>query len=254
LKEKEEEDYGMPKEEFSEGKEYGGRITFSREQGEGRALVLVRAMRVSTTSGGRSGITPPSFEATAIYQWCEAIVAGCSKFARVLEICVVPPQSGLEWEQTDAQLESALADRGLRHCPIIGIGESALIVHHFAVFRPKICQSIILIDPVFQLAVTRFTRLINWVEQILPLGLPLRVGTDSFISAPFLHRIRCPTLVINSGKEGVEQEEAISSMTRRIPNGWFRRLGREAPEADLIESISSFLPVRHRYPMRRLAA
>jgi len=69
-----------------------------------------------------------------------------------------------------------------------------------------------------------------------------------------LHRIRCPTLVINSGKEGVEQEEAISSMTRRIPNGWFRRLGREAPEADLIESISSFLPVRHRYPMRRLAA
>jgi hypothetical protein len=172
----------------------------------------------------------------------------------VLELCVVPPESGLEWEQTSSQLESALAERGLRHCPIIGIGESALIVHHFAVFRPKICQSIILIDPVFHLAVTRLTRLVNWLERILPLGLPLRVGTDSFISAPFLHRIRCPTLVINSGEEGIEQEEAISSMTRRIPNGWFRRLGREAPEADLIESISSFLPIRHRYPMRRIAA
>ena len=235
----------MPKGELSKGKDYGPRITFGREQGEGKALVLVRTMGENTS---------PASEVTAISRWCETLLTGCLTFSRVLELCVVPPQSGVEWEQTSAQLEAALADRGLRHCPIIGIGESALMVHHFAVFRPKICQSIILIDPVFQLSATRMTRLVNWIEQILPLGLPLRVGTDSFISAPFLHRIRCPTLVISSAGEGDEQEEATSSMTRRIPNGWFKRLDLEAQEADLIESVSSFLPVRHRYPMRRIAA
>lgn len=250
----------MPKEEFSAGEDHGPRITFGREQGEGKALVLLRYLRGCTSKSGFlrksgcSGITSPSCESTEISRWCETILTGCSTFARVLEISVVPPHLGREWEQTSVQLEAALSDRGIRHCPIIGIGESALMVHHFAVFRPKICQSIILIDPVFQISETRMTRLVNWIEHILPLGLPLRMGTDSFISAPFLHRIRCPTLVINTNGEGSNQGDAISSMTRRIPNGWFRQLGLEAPDADLVESISSFLPVRHRCPMRRIAA
>lgn len=206
-------------------------VRAGREQGEGKALVVIRCD-----------------EGVGIGKRFESLTGRLSTFAQVLEFSVAPPQSGGDWRQVSDELDASLVARGIRHCPIVGVGEGAIIAHYLAVYRPKLCQSLILIDPVFERLSTWLSRLVDRIERVLPLGLPLRVGTDSFLPAPFLHRIRCPTLVVSSRGTGVGGEDATALMTQRIPNGWYESVKADAEVADCIRS---FLPVRHRYPMRR---
>ena len=62
------------------------------------------------------------------------------------------------------------------------------------------------------------TKVIDWIESHLPLGLPLRPTNEAFDSRPFLHRLRCPVLIVSTLQAGMVLRAEAAAMHRRIPN------------------------------------
>lgn len=221
----------------SVGEDHDGRgVIVRRDVGTGRSIVIIKCPTTHTT-GSNNPINKIGEE--------------ISSSLRLVELVVPPPSGPQEWQRVIASIEEQLVRLKIRLCTVMGIGEGTVVAQYLAITHPKICQSLVLVDPVFQLSATLLGRFTSWVEAVLPLGLPLRIGSDQFVSAPFLHRIRCPTLVLVSPEVSAVAGREMVAMARRIPNAWYQVLNIEGREEQYRDLIQSFLLVRNRHPMRR---
>lgn len=216
----------------------GGGVAVRRDVGTGRSIVIIDC---------------PAANPNKLNNRANTLSEALSGSLRVVELEVQPPASGAEWRLIAREIEEQLSRLGIRLCTVVGVGEGTVIAQHLAISHPKLCQSLVLVNPVFQLSETLLSRLAAWVESALPLGLPLRIGSDQFVSAPFLHRLRCPTLVLVSTEISAAAARVMVSMARRIPNAWYQMLTAEKTDEQLIHLVQTFLPVRNRHPMRRAA-
>lgn len=222
------------------------RIRVQTDRGAGRAVVILRCgSRDSDDSAGRAG-----WGALFVH---DATNGSGAAHGRVIELLVAPPASGSEWEATSEEVERCLESLGVRHCPIVGVGGGSVVVEHLAVTRPKLCQVVVLVDPTVELGSSWCERMVARLERWLPLGLPLRIGTDHFSPAPFLHRIRSPVLVLATPRSSEAEARQMAILAQRIPNGWFQKLSSEEADSEA-ELVRSFLLVKHRHPMRRGAS
>ncbi len=235
--------------EMSEGRVPLRRVQVQTVRGTGRAVVIVR----SGLRDGKELLIEKKGMMRGAWISQEGAEGAVIADGRVIELLVAPPTSGSEWEATSAEVETCLESLGVRHCPMIGVGRGSVLVELLAVTRPKLCQVIILADPTVELGASWSERVVARLERWLPLGLPLRMGSDHFFPEPFLHRIRCPVLVVASATSSEAEARHMAILAQRIPNGWFQRLSFEEGEA-AAAVLKSFLLVKHRHPMRRGAA
>lgn len=211
-------------------------VVVRRDVGTGRSILIIDCRRSDSRES---------------HHCTDSFIAAFSESLRVVELSVPPPRGAKEWGSVSQRIEELLAGLGIRYGAVLGVGEGSVIAQHLAITRPKICQSLIVVDPVFELSETFLGRFVARVESVLPLGLPLRIGGDQFASAPFLHRIRCPTLVVVSAQVGAASAREMESMARRIPNAWYQMLNATDDSVEFIELVRTFLPIRNRHPMRR---
>lgn len=127
-----------------------------------------------------------------------------------------------------------LESQKIKRITVCGIRAGAAIAQALSVLDPKQIRRLILLDATTRLEPGVLSRSIDWLERFLPLGLPLRSLSRDFDSRPFLHRIRCPSLVLHSPGAGLYLRSQANYLAHKIPNAWLRPLYNEQELAALV--------------------
>jgi hypothetical protein len=113
-----------------------------------------------------------------------------------------------------------------------------------SIFYKKVVRHLVMVNPIFTKFEPKASFLkmaIDRVEKWLPLGLPLRGTVVSFQIPSFLHRVRVPTLVLDS-----ERNEGNRLLLESLPTGFqiFWQKG------ELLASVLEFFEVPAKCPMK----
>ena len=160
---------------------------------------------------------------------------------------------------TAAELCLALARKAkIKRATVLGLGLGGSIAQAIANIDSKFLRKLVLVDATTRVAPNRFTRFIDTLERVIPLGLPLRALSKAFDSRPFLHRIRCPVLILRSPDADAFLDTQSQLLSKEIPNSWFVALSRPVRnesgvlDHDLELIIKDFLEVQVKAPQKNL--
>ena len=150
-----------------------------------------------------------------------------------------------------------LSKKGVKFLTVLGIKEGANIAQALCVSASKMVRRLILLNPTSRLRPNLSSKIIDYFEGFLPLGLPLRNLSNDFDSRPFLHRIHCPTLVLTSEKTSSYLKEQSKIIAERIPNSWLKRVNSFNDEnmnlsTELVDLVKSFQKVPVKRPQKNL--
>lgn len=151
-------------------------------------------------------------------------------------------------------LKTALISKGIKKVTLLGMGAGASVAQ--ALGKESFVRRLMLIDATTRLEPSYLTRSIDAVERMLPLGLPLKKLSDDFDSRPYLHRIHCPCLVLNSPTATRYVKRQAKLIWKRLPNACYQALkaspittlGVFSPE--LSEHLQVFLQVPAKRPQK----
>lgn len=144
----------------------------------------------------------------------------CSKVA-ILESDL---PAGEEIISFATRLISELERLGLRRITILAREDGANIAQALCLLDPKLFRRAVLIDPRSRVHPTFSEQVIDKIESYLPVGLPFRASSKGFNSRPFLHRIRCPILVLISKSASLFSQSESEYIARKIPNCYLQKL------------------------------
>lgn len=164
------------------------------------------------------------------------------------------PVTNTSWEALTAVLTTTLAQLGVRQASVIGMGAGATIAQNFALANPKSVRSLAIVDASSRPHPTRWERFVDWVEERLPFGLPLRLGSEGFNVKAYLHRLRCPLLVIATTRATAFVRDEIKSAALRAPTAWRIVLsgGDEAQSVQLSEALLAFQDTPAKCPQKNV--
>ncbi len=117
--------------------------------------------------------------------------------------------------------ESVIAElerKSLKRITLIGIEDGASVVQALTILEPRLIRRAVLVNPNSRVNPTFFSRAIDWIEKFLPVGLPFRAVTKEFDSRPFVHRIRCPILIVTTPSENFYRVRESEYLANKIPN------------------------------------
>lgn len=211
----------------------GVQLQVEQEGGSGRTLLVLREQ-------GR-------YEALAR---ATATAAQARNSVVALE---VPHLSHRTFEQTLSALHELLKNRSLRQASWIAFGAATSLVQQVAIFTPKLVRAAVLVDAATRAHPTRFEQFISKIERWLPLGLPLRQRTLEFDAQPFLHRMRCPVLLVQSPESSELQRQSAAELTRYAPTAWSTHLTSNDHAAELCQLVEEFSQVPARAPQKNVA-
>jgi pimeloyl-ACP methyl ester carboxylesterase len=123
-----------------------------------------------------------------------------------------------------AALREAFLANGIKRATVFGIGSGATVAQGLAVHWPRIVRRLVVLDATTRLAPGMGSRIIDRMERFFPLGLPLRQLSNNFDSRPFLHRIRCPALLLLSHNASLHLTSQANYIAKKVPNSWLVRL------------------------------
>jgi len=164
------------------------------------------------------------------------------------------------WLRSVQQLQELIDSEGLRHFHLLAFGEASVFPEWYYLQNPKMLRSIVLVDPVSRIlpntngfgASLKYSwkYLVDLIEKHLPLGLPLRGVSGAFDSSAYLHRLRCPVLVVSSPGATQGQSREASSLAIKLPTAWHK----ESPTQDGTKALPllalDFLNVPARCPQK----
>ena len=157
------------------------------------------------------------------------------------------------------ELKASIDGIGLKRATVLGIGAGGGLALALADACPKFVRRLVLLDTASRIEAGVLDRVIDRLEAIFPLGLPLRRLGNDFDARPLLHRIHCPTLVLQSRGAGEFLSYQARSIAQRVPNAWFKELTMSVAPSDGIISaeaaviIEEFLQVAAKRPQKNLA-
>lgn len=154
------------------------------------------------------------------------------------------------------ELRAELLRNGVKWATVLGIGAGATVAQSLSIFWPRIVRRLVILDATTRLKPGIGTRIIDKLERFLPLGLPLRQLSINFDSRPFLHRVRCPTLLLLSPDASQYLYAQARYLSAKIPNSWLVRLSQHHHASELELStelqgyISEFMDVQVKRPQK----
>ncbi len=157
-----------------------------------------------------------------------------------------------------AEVVNKLVELGVRRIAVLGLSAGGSLTLALAVESPKLVRRVILVNPTTRIAPGLFSRVIDRLEEFLPLGLPLRKISRAFDARSTLHRIHCPVLVLNTRTVDEFHRYQAELIAQRIPNAWLK--GLEEPEfnsagvisSELAKLIRDFVQVPGKRPQKNL--
>lgn len=175
-------------------------------------------IRVLSDSGsGRTFITV--VDDSSYLPFATAVAEKLAKKARsvLLMSASVTAQS---WEALSLELSKKLSELNVRQASLVGLGAGATLAQNLALNQPKVVRTLAIVDASSRPHPSRWERFVDWVEEHLPFGLPLRLGTQGFNVKAYLHRLRCPVLVIATGRASSFLREEVHTTALRAPTAW----------------------------------
>lgn len=147
------------------------------------------------------------------------------------------------WPELSHALLEFMDKQGIKQSAFVGLGDSSAVIQHIALCALKRVRRIILVNARTRPHPSTLDKVTDWIESKLPLGLPLRSDSGSFNSKPFLHRLRCPCLVVLTSNAGAEYAEQAALFNDCLPTAWFRKLNNGDDRAELLELVTEFQDV-----------
>ncbi|NMC63330.1 MAG: hypothetical protein GYA55_09205 [SAR324 cluster bacterium] len=157
------------------------------------------------------------------------------------------------WLHSVQRLQELIELEGLRHFHFLAFGEASIFPEWYYLLNPKMFRNIIFVDPVSRLYPNKngfsdylefsWENLVDVIEKHLPLGLPLRGGSGHFDSNAYLHRIRCPVLIVSSPEASQGQREEASAMAIKLPTAWHKEISIQDGIKALPLLVQDFLEV-----------
>ncbi len=162
--------------------------------------------------------------------------------------------SGSSWDQTVRALHELLAHEGVKHGTFIAFGATSYLIEHLAIFTPKLVRAAVLVDGMTRAEPTKAQRMVARLEAWLPLGLPLRMRSKEFDAKPFLHRVRCPILLITTKRATEWQRSEGRTISQSLPTSYgvaiAEGVSSEQEVQTLVDLIDQFGTVPARAPQK----
>lgn len=205
-------------------------VTISHDVGAGRNFVVI------VEEGTVERVVPE-------------LLARISKRARVV-VLTTPPIQAHAWEGAVRGIRQTLSALGIRHASFVGCHTATIPVQYFMLVEPKLVRTAVLLEPETRPHPDFFQRFADRVERVLPLGLPLRLRRAGFDGRPFLHRMRCPVLVVTTAGVSAYIRAEAEVMSALLPTAWKIEVLGSALEIDFALLVEQFQEVPARVPQR----
>ena len=170
----------------------------------------------------------------------ESVALHVSKKARAVTVASAPVTAA-SWESLSESLAEILKQLGIRQVSMIGLGGAATLAQNLALAHPKLVRTLAVVDATSRPHPTRWERIVDRVEENLPFGLPLRLGTRSFNIKSYVHRLRCPLLVIGTKRAGMFVRNELESVSRLAPTAWHVMVEHDDAEQEIDELTTTLL-------------
>lgn len=154
------------------------------------------------------------------------------------------------WEQLTDELAAALSELGLRQASIVGFGAASIVAQNLALRDAKLVRTLTLIDASCRPHPSVYSRAVDWLERSLPMGLPFRHRDKGFYSKPFLQRLRCPTLIVNTSRADPHLQEQSTVLLSALPTAWYFNLEAQNEAQTLRDLLLDFETVPAKRPQK----
>jgi pimeloyl-ACP methyl ester carboxylesterase len=172
---------------------------------------------LSDAGSGRTFITIVDDE--SYLPFAQAVVEKLSQKARSV-LLMSSAVTASSWEALSEAFGATLTDLNVRQASVIGMGAGAALAQNLALTNPKAVRSLAIVDSSSRPHPTLWERAVDWLEERLPFGLPLRLGSHGFNVKAYVHRLRCPLLVIATSRASAFIREELASIALRAPTAW----------------------------------
>jgi pimeloyl-ACP methyl ester carboxylesterase len=206
---------------------------------------------LSDKGAGRTFITIVDDE--AYLPFARAVVESLSTRARSV-LLMSSAVTAASWETLSDALNVTLASLNVRQASVVGMGAGAALAQNLALSHPKTVRSLAIVDSSSRPHPSRWERIVDWVEERLPFGLPLRLGSTGFNVKAYVHRLRCPLLIIATTRASAFIREELKSLAERAPTAWKVVLSGpvDSQIADLSEALLTFQDTPAKCPQKNV--
>jgi len=164
-----------------------------------------------------------------------------AKHFRVLVYSANLP-STLEVDQYSDLVNTSLLEQKIKRVTIFSAGSACNLASALSINFLGLVRRVAFLDPELRINSTLTERIIDKIETLLPLGLPLRPLNNHYDPRPALHRLRCPVFLISSEKISLRSKSELNFMHKRIPNSIKKEINYQSPTLSLeIEKLLSDL-------------
>ncbi len=162
---------------------------------------------------------------------------------------------GSKWESLSESLATVLRDLGVRQASLIGLAAGATLAQNLALSNPKLVRTLAVVDASARPHPSLLERLVDSLEARLPFGLPLRLGNRGFNVKSYLHRLRCPLLVVSTARASTFIQAELASLAQLAPTAWrvsVPELSRAEETSVLMDAFLSFHDVPAKCPQKNV--
>lgn len=205
-------------------------IAIEGEKGAGRTVVI-------------------AYSAEKYRSLAEVLFHGINEDRRSL-VLRFPAITGRNWKVLGKTLRQTCNEKSIRHAHFVAFGSVCAVVLEHVLSDPDSIRSIVLTDATVRAGTEVLPALADRVERYLPFGLPLRSARDSFDARSFLHRVRCPVLVLTSGFSTARELKDSAIFPAFLPTSWKDSF--DSKDA-FTHVVLDFLEIPARSPQKRNA-
>lgn len=200
-------------------------LRVERDEGKGRTLVFLHEERLESPQDALQHLSAQN---------------------RLIHL-VTKDVTPTNWEQISNAVSEVFENKQLRQVSFVCLEHASVIALHRSLDEGKFVRSLVLYHPISSPHPNWATRAAEYIEEKLPLGLPLRTLQPGFHAPSFLHRVRCPTVVLLREHASTQISEQAHMMAQSIPTAWLVTMGQQENLYSKIEEVvedMSAVPVK----------
>jgi pimeloyl-ACP methyl ester carboxylesterase len=183
-------------------------------------------------------------------QWADAVARALAQRTRVL-VLESERVGATNWADLAKEMAALLDRNPIRQASFVAFAAAAALVQNFCLTDLRSVRTVVFVDATTRPHPSLFDRWVDWLEQSLPLGLPLRSSGQAFDAKAFLQRIRCPALIVTSSRAGAYERSEAEVMSRALPTAWEQDLASGNEAEELAQLVYEFQDIPARCPQKR---
>jgi len=159
------------------------------------------------------------------------------------------------WRALSDSLLLTIAQVGVRQASLIGMGAGATLAQNIALIEPKTVRSMVVVDAASRPHPSSWDRFVDTLEARLPFGLPLRLGSKGFNVRSYVHRFRCPLLIVSTSRASTFIRDELRQLALLSPTAWRVDLSdthREQEASVFAETVIAFQETPVKCPQKNL--